>query len=343
VRGVAAALLLLIATTAVVVWERRDSGPHGFRVVIDDLEEEPTKLVWAAGGKPLSLGVYSISHVVSPDGRTAVFGSQSDDRLRYVDLVARRLSIGPRTTAFAMAESCGTDPHLWSRSDRIIATGWCGDAHRTGASTLVIVDPAGTAAIRTIGSGPLAKAGDAVVLFTSPPPGPFFERTFAREERLGLSRLLRIDADGSISAVTVRIRSGMRDARTLIRWPGFAVRGHRAVVVSEDEGTAEIDLRTLSVRYHDVSFPARPRRLLPPPVQHQGTANPARILARNAHWVDDHRIAVTGYDVWTKNHYNQCGEAGPWILDTQTWKARVVRRTSKLVAKHRPYITRCLG
>jgi hypothetical protein len=340
---IAIAMSLAAALAALRFLERGEREPHAFRVAIDRGWSEPTRLVWLDGAEPLSLGVPSNLYEISPDGRTAVFGSQVDDRLRYVDLVSRRLSVSPRTTSFPHPGSCATDPHLWAHPDRVIATGWCGDAHRTGASTLAVVDEGGDVAIRTIGHGPIVKAAGGAVMLVAPPPGPFTHGTHSREERLGPATLLRIDGDGSVAQAVLRIRSGMRDARTYMRFPGLAARGHRAVVVSEDEGSAEVDLRTMQVRYHDVSFPPPPRRLLPPPVEHQGTANPARILAREAHWVDARRIAVTGYDVWTENHRNQCGEGGPWILDSRTWTARRVPRTSKLVAKHRAYTTRCLG
>jgi hypothetical protein len=331
-----------IGAAAVVVLRHDEPEPHAFRVVIDHGWSEATRIVWRDGAKPLSLGVPAALHVVSPNGRTAAFGSQRDDRLRYVDLVSRRLSLGPRMTKYRWSESCAADPHVWTRSNRIIATGWCGDVHRTAASTLAVVDPDKTVRIRTIGDGPIVRAGGGAVLLVSPPPGPPLDDSDVLEERLGPSRLLRVDADGSLSGeVRLRIHSGMRNSRTTIRFLGLAVRGNRAVVVSEDQGTAEVDLRTLAVRYHPVSFPAPLRRLLPAPVQHQGTANPARIISRQPRWLDDNRIVVTGYDVWTKDHNNQCGEAGPWILDTRIWKARRISRSSKLVVKQRPYTTRC--
>lgn len=333
---------MLVGATLLLYGARGDQKPHAFRVVSDEAWSQPTKIVWLDGSEPLSLGVPANLYVRSPDRRTVVFGSQFDDRLRYVDLVSKRLKVGSRTTAYPYEESCAANPRLWAEPHRIIATGWCGDAHRTGASTLAIVDPvAGKATMKTIGSGDVIATRDAAV-FLVPPPPIRLPSSPPLEEQLGPSTLMRVAGDGSVAAIKLRIRSGMRDSRTFIRWPGFAVRGDRAVVVSEDEGSAEIDLRTLRVKYHGVSFPAPSRRSLDPPLPHQGTLNPARVLSRKARWIDDRRIAVTGYDVWTANHFNQCGEAGPWILDTQTWTANRVSPTAKVVAKQRPYITQCL-
>jgi hypothetical protein len=317
-----AALLLGLAGVAVLALLRDDPKPQAFRLQ-EDYDTGVTSLVWRDGAKPLSLGVNSVGYLLSPDGRTAVFGSQWDDRLRFADLVTRKLSNGPRTTRFpAPVSSCAATPHAWFDSGRIVATGWCGDAHRTSDSTLAAIRPDGTVSIRPVGWGPVLTTKNRAIFLASPPPGPFVENSYAREERLGRARLIKVEPNGSIARAVLRIRVGMSDSRTHKRFPGFAVRRDRAVVVSEDEGSAEIDLRTMRIRYHPVSFPARPQRLSPPPLRHEGTANPARDLTREAHWLNDRHVAVSGYDIWTKDHHDRMGGAGLWLLDTETWTAK---------------------
>jgi hypothetical protein len=131
------------------------------------------------------------------------------------------------------------------------------------------------------------------------------------------------------------VHAGYANARTFNRTPALAVDpdGTRAVVVSEGEPAAEIDLQTLRVRYHAVAhgFDARPIRFASRPTPHMGTTNPSRDLEREACWAGGGRIAVTGYDTWTHRGYDRTLAAGFRLLDTRTWIVRTIDPRTRFV------------
>jgi hypothetical protein len=103
-----------------------------------------------------------------------------------------------------------------------------------------------------------------------------------------LPRLARINADGDVSVAELpRIGPGA----------GLAAGGPRAraFVVSSGEPVAEVNLRTMGVRYHRVRMPGATGRL-------------------EALWLGRGKFAVT--DV----------RGGVQVIDTRTWKARTVSR-----------------
>lgn len=307
-----------------------DTRPHAFRLLVDPAGSTPTKLAWRDGSPPLSLRVYTPTLALSPRGRFAAFGSDyaGDGRLRLVDLVRRRLSRSARVVWWPPG-GCEATPLLWAANGRIVAFGECSDAHRTGESVLTVLDAATGRVRSTRRIGNVIRTGHAAgraVLLASPPVGPVYPGTYAREERLGPARLIRIGRDGSVSQVVLRIRAGWARSRTFNRDPGLAVRGDRAVVVAEGDGAAVVDLRTLRVRYHRLqhSFDARRRRLAPPPIPHEGTDNPSRDLVRAAWWLAGDSIAVTGWDQWTDGQSDQALLAGLKILDARTWTVRTI-------------------
>ncbi len=266
----------------------------------------------------------------SPDGRETVFGGEFDCRLYLVDRARQRL-VASLSLDRPSRSGCAVTPLAWVASHRVAVSIWSGDAHRTGRSALAIVDP-GTRAVSTEPLGivvaePLRLPGGGAALLSSPPLGP--PQGGIPEERLGPARVIRIGADGRVARlVLTRIRAGFASSRTLNRIPGFALDPDRsrAIVVSEGEGAAEVDLRTLRVVYHPLphAFDARPRRLASPPRQHRGTNNPSRDLVREAHWVGSGLVAVTGYDNWTHDFRDQTLAAGLKLLDTRRWTVRAV-------------------
>jgi hypothetical protein len=103
-----------------------------------------------------------------------------------------------------------------------------------------------------------------------------------------LPRLARVDADGDVSVAELpRIGPGA----------GLAAdrRRGRAFVVSSGEPVAEVNLRTMGVRYHRVAMPGTTGRL-------------------EAVWLGRGLLAVT--DV----------RGGVQVIDTRTWRARTVSR-----------------
>ena len=315
--------------------------PHAFRIVADQYGDNPTKIVWRDHRAPpivVDLHPEPGTRVYAPDRRRVVLGGDEDrPRLHVLDLVTRRLWTSP---PLVHSQACGVNPLVWTRTDHVLATVWCGDAHRTAASAITAVD---VDARRVLWSHPLglvfgaSRTRKRTVLLTSPPMRPEAGDPAILDERMGPARLLVVRRDGVVHERTLSIRAGFGASRTFNREPGFAVHGDAAIVLAEDDGAALIDLRTLRVEYHRVAFPPRPRRLAPP-VMHTGTTNPSRDLVRKAAWIDAHHVAVTGVDTWTHRGYDQSLGAGLRILDTRTWKTRLIDSTAADVRRTTRYL-----
>lgn len=280
------------------------------------------RIRWRHGGKRLILADCVTSGLLSPDGRFLVVGDASLGRLRFVDLARRRLVYAPRVT-LSEFDFATVRPLLWAQSNRVVATTSTGDAHRTAASGLVVVDPLAQRIVARLHLGEATvlpgrtRAGD-LVLFASP------------RDRIGQARVIVVSRGGRIAQIRPRrIRAGLGGhGRYFNRVPGvaFDARGGRVFLVAEGDGAAEIDLRTRRVRYHRLpgAFAARPRRLAPPGAS-SGTSNPSRTLAREARWLGNGLIAITGYDTWPTGGGNQQRlAAGLKLLDTRTWTVRTV-------------------
>jgi hypothetical protein len=259
-----------------------------------------------------------------------VFGDEYQGRLHVVDLVRHRLIGSIRLVPDA--DGCAAAPLAWDAPRRLTVSLWCGDAHRTGRAELAVVDPLARRLVWRRPSGlliaqPARLPRGGVALLTSPPLGP--RRDGVAEELLGPARVVRIDAGGGFRQVVLtRISAGLSDSRTFNRAPGFAVDPQRrhAVLVSEGEGAAAVDLRTLRVTYHALphAFDARPRSLAAPPRPHLGTSNPSRDLVREAYWLGGGVVAVAGWDNWSSHFRDQTLAAGLTLLDTRTWRVRMV-------------------
>jgi hypothetical protein len=292
--------------------DNRDCGYHGAR------------LRWRDGHRRLALADCVTNGLRSPDGRLLVVGDAGLGRLRFVDLSRRRLVYAPRidlsTLNFATVR-----PLLWTHLNRVVATTWTGDAHRTAASGLVVVDPVARRIVSRVRLGEAAALpgrtdSGHLVLFAAP------------RDRIGQARIVVVSPAGRITQIRVeRIRAGLGGhGRFFNRVPGvaFDVRGARVFVVAEGDGAAEVDLRGGSVEYHRLprAFAARPRELAPPG-ESSGTSNPARTLARQARWLGNGVVAVAGYDTWpTRGGNEQRLGAGLKLLDTRSWSVRTVDR-----------------
>jgi hypothetical protein len=282
------------------------------------------KLEWrdSKTAKPIALGYYQPESLRAPNGRLVVFGGEVE--LKIVDLVHRRAYV-PR-----MGNGCFATPVLWKRQHRLILTLWCGDAHRSARSDLLVLDPERHRFVgrREIGLGSWASGRKLVVFVSSPPlGGRAVPGTTIREELEGPARLLRVGADGRADEIRLPIRAGSARDRTLNRFPALVLdtKARYAYVIGEGQGCARIDLRTLRVEWHRLphAFDAQPR-LASKPHQHEGTANPSRDLDRRAVWLGNGKIAVTGEDTWSPHSFDRTAPAGLKILDTNTWRVRMI-------------------
>ena len=218
---------------------------------------------------------------------------------------------------------------LWSHPDRIVAlVGYC----CPDTAAIDIVDPLTQrvlerheldGAVVAVG-----RAADSLVLLAAP------------SRAIGASRLLVVAADGRLRTVGLeRISSGYfwPDASTnpigTQRIPALAVgrANGRAYVIAADGLAAEIDLSTLVVSYHELAAPrslvARLTGWLQPSAEAKGLNGPAR----QARWLGDGLIALTGTD---ETAIRDAGgqdsfssePAGVAIVDTRDWTVRMLDR-----------------
>ena len=113
------------------------------------------------------------------------------------------------------------------------------------------------------------------------------------------------------------------------RHPGLAVDavGGRAYVVGGGEPVAEIDLRSLTVAYHQPSRPislfGRLRDWLQPAAHAKG---PMLGSTRKALWLGNGRLAVTGEDGRPGRDGVAVHPAGLTLIDTGTWSVETLHR-----------------
>jgi len=157
---------------------------------------------------------------------------------------------------------------------------------------------------------------------------------------LGSSRLVTVNPDAQVRSVTLaEIRSGLgrsnkngSDRFVTDVWnPGLAVdaQGAHAFVVQAGERVAEVDLRSMRVRYHTLSEPisllGRLHDWLEPKAEAKADEGPTR----RALWLGHGLLAVTGFDdhAGVDPHGGQAEwetPAGLKLIDTRTWSVRTL-------------------
>jgi hypothetical protein len=85
--------------------------------------------------------------------------------------------------------------------------------------------------------------------------------------------------------------------------------GKRAFVIGGEQTVGEVDLTTMSARYHEV----------------QGLERRGNVSQRSALWLDGGRIAVFGEDVMIAGDGRVTRvPAGVTVIDTTTWRAQTI-------------------
>jgi hypothetical protein len=269
----------------------------------------------------------------SPDRRLLAAGSDVTAELRLFDL--RRLHslgdvelVAPNVHGLVFATT-------WSSSSRVLAAvvspGCCGLG-----DTLVSAVDINSRLVgwrRDLGgslqAGASYRGGFVLIL------GPKYA--------IGPSRLVVVAPDGRLRTVRLtQIRSGWersgKGARFVsYQWnPGLALdpASGRAFVVQAGAPVAEVDLRRLSVRYHELSEPisllGRLRDWLDEAKAMQGPE-------RRAVWLGNGRLAVTGVDyqalVDSKGQEQELDSpAGLKLIDTRSWSVRTLDHTTSSVS-----------
>jgi hypothetical protein len=209
----------------------------------------------------------------------------------------------------------------WPTARRILAlVEWGAWGH-----ALVVVDPVeGRVVSRETIEGTLvghARTRDGLALLLAPPA------------RIGPSRLLMMDGAGKQRSIALaEVPAGLETidpqrAVQRLELPAVAVdpTGARALVVPAAGPVAEIDLATGQVAYREVREPVsllgRLRNWLEPAADAKAAEGPARQAA----WVGEHLVAVSGQDAHRlAAGHEQSTPAGLALIDVRHWTRRTL-------------------
>jgi hypothetical protein len=258
---------------------------------------------------------------VASDRSTAVLGSETGE-LAVVDLVhLRRLGVVRTDVAGAGVFGWG-----WVGPSRLLLIGTVQET----ATEVLAVD---VHARRVVGRQHLdgvvqgyARLPHGLALLVSP------------ANEIGRARLVVSDAGAGLRTVTLaEINAGFKQLddpdgsgpRMEQAVPGIAAdpAGRRVWVVPGVGPVAEVDLASLAVTYHRLGRSASPLQRLArwwaPPAEAKILSGPAR----NALWLGDGQLAVTGSDGSAKGHHVEV-PSGLELIDTATWTKRRVDQHS---------------
>jgi hypothetical protein len=258
---------------------------------------------------------------VAPDRSMAVLGSETGE-LAVVDLVhLRRLGVVRTDVA-----GVGVFGWSWVAPARLLLIGTVQET----ATEVLAVDVSGRRVVRR-------QHLDGVVQgYTRLPHGLALLVSPANE--IGRARLVVSDADATLRTVTLaEINAGFKQLddpdgsgpRIEQAVPGIAAdpAGRRVYVVPGVGPVAEVDLASLAVTYHRLGRSASPLQRLArwwaPPAEAKIVSGPWR----NALWLGDGQLAVTGSDGSAKGHHVEI-PSGLELIDTATWTTRRVDQHS---------------
>jgi hypothetical protein len=299
------------------------AGPPPRLVRVDPVTLRPLP------GRRVPPAGHNVGWSFSPDHSRLALGSDTPRaELRLVDL--RRMRV---LGDVKLARTGSVFATAWAGDQRLLAVlltpGCCG----LGDTTVTGVDAAGRRVLWRRGLGGSLQAGErfrrSLVLVLGPPG-----------RRTGDSRLVVVNADGRVRSAPLReIRSGLgwssRDGQsrfvTDVWNPGLAVdsRGARAFVAQAGAPVAEVDLRTLRVRYHSLAEPisllGRLHDWLEPKAEAKADQGPTR----RALWLGNGLLAVTGFDghagLDSRGGQSQWElPAGLKLIDTRRWSVHTL-------------------
>lgn len=329
--GLLAVAVLLVLAAGLAAALARSEGeqvapakvprPESSVLAIIESEVEGSRLAWLdprtlrllpKGSIRLSGGAWA--PVFAPSGTMVALGGLGAEGLRIVDIDAMRLV----SRAARRVDSRSLQPLAWLADRRLIALDF---AHMQGPGVahvqkLLVVDPVARRLVaeRTLGGWATATARTAreVVLLVEPADG------------IGPARVVVVGPDARLREVTLdRIPAGGRNEGRaggfgfLIQNPGLAVDrdGRRAFVVAPGAPVAEVDLATLAVSYHELSEPISLRSRVRNWLEPVAKAKSASGWSRQAVWMGNGRIAVSGsdYDGFRST------PSGLKIIQTRSW------------------------
>jgi hypothetical protein len=310
------------ATTAATA---RAGGPLVGVVSSDTMATElarldPTTLRPLPGGRLTLTGSWPMM-AVAPDRSTAVLGSEAGD-LTVIDLVHLR-RLGAVKTDVPGAAIFGWG---WVGRSRLLLIGTSHEA----ATEVLAVDVSARRVVRQ------QRFNGVVQGYARLPHGLALLVTPANE--IGRAQLVVSDANAGLRTVTLaEINAGFKQVddpdgsgpRMDQAVPGIAAdpAGRRIYVVPGNGPLAEIDPASLTLTYHRLGRSAPPLQRLArwwaPPAEAKILSGPSR----NALWLGDGQLAVTGHDGSAEGHHREI-PSGLQLIDTADWTVRQVDRHS---------------
>lgn len=269
---------------------------------------DPAKLKPLAGGLAIPDGLAFGGR--SPDGRLAVYFAFRQPRVQIVDLEAlqlgRRIQVG--------AEGWRARAAVWLTADRVAVVmqkmrGSYGQI--VERRQVVLVDPiAGRVVSRRdvphqLAVTSTAAGGDKLVLLLG--RGDARGRTF---------RVVAADAAGRTGETTVDLGPAKG-----LRRPAFAVEpdGSRAFVLVESGRAVEVDLQTMTATARTI-------------VGGGSLVTDSPLVGREAVVLADGNLAFTGHNGQREKGVEVSRPAGLGIIDTKTWRLRVIDRDASRVS-----------
>jgi hypothetical protein len=310
---------------ATTVATARVGGPLVGVISSDNLATElarldPRTLRPLPGGRLRLTGSWPML-AVAPNRSTAILGSEAGD-LTVVDLVHLR-QLGVVETDLPGAAIFGWG---WVGRSRLLLI----DTSRQAATEVLAVDVGTRRVVHQ------QRVDGVVQGYARLPSGLALLVTPANA--IGRARLVVSDANAGLRAVTLaEINAGFKQfddsdgsgPRMEQAVPGIAAdpAGRRVYVVPGGGPVAEVELASLEVTYHRLGRSAslwqRLARWWAPPAEAKIISGPSR----NAIWLGDDLLAVTGYDGSAKGHHREI-PSGLELIDTRTWTVRQVDRRS---------------
>ena len=310
------------ATTAATA---RTGGPLVGVVSSDTMATElarldPRSLRPLPGGRLKLEGAWPML-AVAPDRSVAVLGSEAGD-LTVIDLVRLRRLGAVQTNLPGMAAFGWS----WVGRSRLVLIG----SPQEAVTEVLAVDVSTRRVVRQ------QRLNGVVQGYARLPHGLALLVTPANE--IGRARLVVSDANAGLRAVTLaEIDAGFKQLddndgsgpRMEQALPGIAAdpAGRRVYVVPGGGPLAEVDLASLQVTYHrhgrSASLLQRLARWWAPPAEAKILSGPSR----NALWLGDGELAVTGYDGSAAGHHREI-PSGLELIDTANWTVRQVDRHS---------------
>jgi hypothetical protein len=315
----------VVMPPATTMASARVGGPLVGVISSDNLAAElarldPRTLRPLPGARLKLTGVWPLL-AVAPDRSTAVLGSEAGD-LTVVDLVHLR-QLGAVKTDLPGAAIFGWG---WAGRSRLLLI----NTSQQAATEVLAVDVGTRRVVRR------QRVGGVVQGYARLPSGLALLVTPANA--IGRARLVVADANTGLRTVTLaEINAGFKQfddsdgsgPRMKQAVPGIAAdpAGRRVYVVPGGGPVAEVELASLEVTYHRLGRSAslwqRLARWWAPPAEAKIISGPSR----NALWLGDGQLAVTGYDGSAKGHHREI-PSGLELIDTRTWTVRQVDRRS---------------